>query len=112
MRQPHTVMVTPRTTKRTAHGTEIVPSGPTVPLQCRFRVVSSAEFAIAGEVVTYRARLLTTNPWPGGDGDTYALVEYEGIEYEVVGIPLVRDGSSRTKHTQVNLDYVTQPKRA
>ena len=106
MMQRHTVMVQRRERTYTAHGFAYRNVGTPVPLQCNFRNIDTGEVGANGVVVTYNARLLTTSPWPGGPTDTSSLVRIRGLEYDMAGIPLLRDGSARTAHLQVNLNYV------
>lgn len=106
MRQTHMVSVQRRSQTTTAHGRSLTNLGDPVSLKCNFRLLSSGEVAADGTVARYDARLLTTSPWPGGSMDNDSLITFDGISYEMDGIPLKRDGSRRTAHLQVNLRFV------
>ena len=110
MRQPHEVLVQRRSQTTTAHGRTLINTGNPVPLKCNFRLLGSGEIAANGIVTTYDARLLTTSAWPGGAMDNDSLITFDGISYEMDGIPLKRDGSRRTAHLQVNLRFVGRPR--
>ena len=105
MRQPHVVQVQVRRRKTTAHGFDLVPDGPPQPLKCNFRASLSGDAGSDGAVVTYSAYLLTTSPWPGGLLDESSQVVFRGKRYDMAGVPLERDGSRRTSHLQINLNY-------
>ena len=105
MRQPHVVQVQVRRRKTTAHGFELVADGPPQQLKCNFRVSLSGDAGSDGAVATYSAYLLTPSPWPGGLLDESSQVIFRGKLYDMAGVPLERDGSRRTAHFQINLNY-------
>ena len=78
------------------------PDGEPVQLTCDFRYVSSTETQQNGIAVDYVARLLVPGRWPYG---TTAQIVADGQRFEIEGLPLVRDGSRRTTHTQINLRW-------
>ena len=106
MHQPHKVQVQKRTKVRTPHGEDFIQSGEPVDLKCSFRHIDSGEVRSEGTVLLYDTRLLTTSEWPGGRLDSSSQVIRDGLVYDMVGIPLLRDGSPRTRHYQVNLTFV------
>lgn len=99
----HTIQVQKRTTRITAAGTVYVNDGDLITVPCDFRYVSSDEMVNNGVVVQYVARVLVQGTWGFGIN---AQIVHNGQVFEIEGLPVVRDGSRRTMHTQVNLRYV------
>lgn len=101
----HTIRVQQRRIKHIAAGTVYENVGDPVDVRCDFRYVSSTETTQNGIVVDYVARALVPGSWPYG---TTPSIVHAGEAFEIEGLPLVRDGSVRTAHTQLNLRYAGQ----
>lgn len=98
----HTVKVQRRTVKHTAAGTAYQNSGAPIEVRGDFRYVSSDEMVNNGVAVQYVARFLVPGVWEYG---CTPLLIHGKQTFEIEGLPLVRDGSPRTAHTQLNLRY-------
>jgi hypothetical protein len=76
-----------------------VPSGTPVTVQGRLQPFSSDETAVDGQEVLTLYRFICRS-FPGGP---WASVAGAGRDWDVVGEPAVRTGSSRVAHTTVTL---------
>lgn len=88
------------------HGPVYQSAGKPVDVYCDFRVLDTGTVPTDGLRTSYDARALVRGEWPGGPHDNTSLVDYNGTQYVINGFPVRRDGSPRTAHWQVNLNYV------
>ena len=106
MRQPHTVQVLIREKVESRMGYRLAETGEEIALPCTFREVRGTENDANGVVADHDAYLLTQH-WPTFLlNDTTPLIVFRGREYDIHGLPRVRDGSPRSAHVHIQLKYV------
>lgn len=99
----HRVLVQLRRPVVTDYGMSYVADGPPVAVACTVRMLSTSESTLLGLEATATIRVLA-RWWPG---DTRSLVEWQDQFWEPRGLPVVRDGSTRTAHFEVTLVRVS-----